>query len=142
MAGLDLTGLIPGLEQMLLLDTVRVTAPAITSPVLDDSTGQLTQPTGGPVYEGDGCILPVGNRPPESAPYALKAYMDNPRSVFRLLTPVSAALVPRDAIVEVLRSARDDALVGPAWRALDASVPASQIVLRETWLQLQKRAGA
>jgi hypothetical protein len=142
MTGLDLRALMPAMEDMLLLDTIRVTEPSSGGRVLDTSTGELGDAEPAVLYQDAGAIYPSGVQPPISAPYALQAWRDNPRSVYRMLTPVSAPLVPRDAVVEVVVSARDDALVGRTWRALDESLASSQIVLRVTWIQAVKPKAA
>lgn len=142
MSGLDLRSLIPGLEDMLLLDTVRISEPA-GPPVLDEETGLLVPTPGAVLYEGPGAMFPAsGGQPGIEIPVAGQPYPDDPKSMYRMLTPIAAPPAPRDAVVTVLVSARDTALVGRSWRCSDAALAASQVVFRITWCDQLQPGGA
>jgi len=133
MTGLDLRALIPGLEGMLLLDTVRVRYPD-GPPVLDEETGLMVPSPGAVLYEGAGAVFGGGGQQVTEVPVAGQPYVDDPTIRYRLFTPLAAPVPVRDAVVEVLVSVRDAALVGRSWRCTDAGQAASQVVLRITWL--------
>lgn len=137
MAGLDaaLAGVTAWIGRNLLVDTVRVTAPATGGPVYNPDTGQNEYPPGAVLYEGPGAIL-GGTAQSEinAAPDVLQVWVGETKSRYRLLTPLTAPLAPKDAIIEVtaVHNPADTALLGRSWTAQDPSRASTVEVVRIT----------
>lgn len=147
MPALDLTFLVPIVEEMILLDTVRFTTPA-GPPVLDPATGRQVQEEGDILYEGPGAVQPASTPGGVSAlPAAGQPWVDETSSRYKVLTPLSAPIAPRDTIVTVtavrpVAQGGDPALIGRQWRTLDPSAAATLGVVRITGLdQVQQSSG-
>ena len=118
MAGLDaaLASVISWIGKNLLVDTVRITLPATGEPALDESTGNLTRPDGEILYEGPGAVQ-GGTAQSEisAAPGALQPWVQETKSRFRLLTPLTAPVAPKDSIATVVQvhNPANTALIGP-----------------------------
>lgn len=148
MAGLDLSGIAAFVEGLILLDTVRFSTPAAGKPVFDSTTGLYVYPEGDVIYEGRGAVqaagtpggvngLPVGNLP----------WVDETRSGYKALTPLSAPIAERDTIVTVVavHAGGDLTLLGRQWRVPDPSMGGTLGVVRVTGLdqiQQTRQAGS
>jgi hypothetical protein len=146
MPGLDaaLAGVRAWVEGNLLVDTVRIELPATGKPVLDEATGTLTRPAGETLYEGPGAVQ-GGTAQSElsSTPGALQPWTQETKSRYRLMTPRSAPIAPKDAIVTVVRvhDPANTALIGRSWVCQDPSRAATIEVVRVTPLdQIQAPA--
>lgn len=129
----------------LLVDTVRVELPPTGSPVLNPATGELTRPAGETLYEGPGAVQ-GGTAQSEiaSTPGALQPWVQETKSRFRLLTPLTAPVPPKDAVVTVIQvhDPANTALIGRSWTCQDPGRAATIEVVRITPLdQNQQRAG-
>ncbi|WP_039942978.1 DUF6093 family protein [Streptomyces himastatinicus] len=122
MAGIDLSGIAKLIEGMVLLDTVRFSRPASGAPVFDQTTGEYVYPEAEVVYEGPGAVQPAGT-PAEviALPVANLPWVDETRSKYRALTPLSAPIAERDMLVSVIavHPGGDVALIGRQWRVQD-----------------------
>ncbi len=141
MAGLDLSALVPVIEQMILLDTVRFTTPAGT-PVFNPDTGQYEAPPGDIIYEGPGAVQIAGTvGGVTSLPAPTLPWVDETRSKYKALTPLAAPIAERDTIVTVVavHPGGDLSLLGRQWRAQDPSAGGTLGVIRMTTLdQIQQ----
>lgn len=137
MAGLDaaLAGVTAWIGANLLVDTVRITAPATGEPVYNPDTGQNEYPPGEILYEGPGAVQ-GGTAQSEinAAPDALQLWVGETKSRYRLLTPLAAPLAPKDAIVQVVtvHNPANTALLGRSWTVQDPSRAATVEVVRTT----------
>ncbi len=133
------------IEENLLLDTVRITLPATGSPVLDAATGELTRPEGETLYEGPGAVQGGTAQSEISAtPGALQPWVQETKSRYRLLTPLTAPIAPKDATVTVLQvhNPANTALIGRSWICQDPARAATHEAVRITPLdQNQERGG-
>lgn len=122
MAGLDtaLSGVTTWLENNLMLDTVRVSRPSTSDPVLDEETGEVTRPEPTVIYEGKGGVFPGGG-PGSVAPGALMPWTAETSSPASLLTPLGAPIPKTDDIVTVVAThvVTNAALIGRAWVCTD-----------------------
>lgn len=147
MPGLDaaLAGVRAWAEKNLLLDIVRVELPATGKPVLDEATGKLVRPTGEVLYEGLGAVQGGTAQSEISAtPGALQPWVQETKSRYRLMTPLTAPLVPKDAIVTVVQvhDPANTALIGRTWTCQDPSRAATTEVIRITPLDQNQAPGA
>jgi hypothetical protein len=137
MASLDLSSIAAVVEGMVLVDTVRFTTPGVGRPVLNTTTGVYTYPEGDIVYEGPGAVQAAGTPGGVSSlPEANLPWVDETRSRYRALTPLSAPIAERDTIVTVVavHTGGDLSLIGRQWRAQDPSVGGTLGVVRVTGL--------
>lgn len=142
MASIDLSGIARVVEDLLLLDTVRLSRPG-GAPVFDQETGEYVYPQEEAVYEGRGAVqvsgtpggvtsLPVPNLP----------WADETRSRYRLFTPLAAPVAERDMLVTVVGVHRggDLALIGRQWRVQDPSIAGTLGAVRITGLDQVQQA--
>jgi hypothetical protein len=147
MPGLDaaLAGVRAWVGKNLLLDTVRVELPATGKPVLDEVTGKLARPDGEILYEGPGAVQGGTAQSEISAtPGALQPWVQETKSRYRLMTPLEAPIVPKDAIVTVVQvhDPANTALIGRTWTCQDPSRAATTEVVRITPLDQNQAPGA
>ena len=148
MAGLDdmLAGAVRWIDTNLLVDTIRVTLPATSGPVYNPDTGQNEYPPGDVLYEGPGAVLgDAGRSRITVAPDAQQMWVGETTSHYRLLTPLTAPIVPKDAIIEVIgvHNTTNTALLGRSWTAQDPGHVDTVEVVRVTPLdQNQEPRGA
>lgn len=147
MAGLDaaLAGVTQWISDNLLVDTVRVTFPGAGAPVLNEDTGELTRPPGEVLYEGPGAVQGGTAQSEISAtPGGLQPWVQETKSRYRLFTPLTAPVPPKDAIVTVVQvhNPANTALIGRSWVCQDPGRAATVEVVRITPLdQNQQRGG-
>ncbi|MFJ5294550.1 DUF6093 family protein [Streptomyces sp. NPDC088348] len=128
------------IEDMVLRDTVRITAPATGAPVFNPATGQLEYPVGVVLYEGPGAIQGSPSLDASFAPDAGQPWVQETRSPYRLLTPLPAAVAPKDAIVEAVavHDPTRAALLGRTFMAGDPGVSSTLEAVRVTPLDQQR----
>jgi len=146
MAGLDaaLAGVKMWVGDNLLVDTVRIELAASGEPVLDEATGDLIRPAGDLIYEGPGAVQGGTAQSEISAtPGALQPWTQETKSRYRLLTPLSAPIAPKDAIVTVVRvhDPANTALLGRSWTCQDPGRAGTVEVVRITPLDQNQEAG-
>lgn len=146
MPGLDsaLAGVKTWIGTNLLVDTVRIELPATGEPVLDETTGNLTRPQGETLYEGPGAVQGGTAQSEISAtPGALQPWTQETKSRYRLLTPLSAPIAPKDAIVTVLQvhDSANTALIGRSWTCQDPGRAGTVEVVRITPLDQNQQRG-
>lgn len=144
MAGLDqaLAGVTRWIEKNLLIDTVRITLPGPTEPVLNTETGQLEYPQGDVLYEGPGAIVPGSATMERSAvPDAVQPWAQQTRSSYVLLTPLEAPIPPEHAIASAVQvhDPQRTSLLGRTWLCADPGQAGTVEVVRRTALD-QNRA--
>jgi hypothetical protein len=130
------------LDDLLLIDTVRIALPAGTDPVLNQTTGQLEYPSGQVLYEGPGAVQPSdASAQLAVAPDATQPWVQETTSRYRLLTPLSAPVAPKDAIVTVIavHLPANAALIGRSWICTDVGASGTLEAVRRTPLD-QNRA--
>lgn len=137
MSGLDaaLAGVKAWIGDNLLIDTVRIELPATGEPVLDEATGNLTRPSGEPLYEGPGAVQGGTAQSEISAtPGALQPWVQETKSRYRLFTPLTAPVFPKDAVVTVVQvhNPANTALIGRSWICQDPGRAATIEVVRIT----------
>jgi len=133
------------IEQNVLLDTVRIRLPATGDPVLDPATGELTRPEGEVLYEGPGAVQGGTAQSEISAtPGALQPWTQETKSRFRLLTPLTAPIAPKDAIATVVRvhNPANTALIGRSWVCQDPGRAATLEAVRITPLDQNQNRGS
>jgi hypothetical protein len=141
MAGLDLSGLVPIIEDLILLDTVRFFTPAVGKPVFDTATGRYTYPEGDVLYEGRGAVQSGALSQSAAAAVANQPWAGETMSRYRAFTPLAAPIAARDTIVTVIavHAGGDLTLIGRQWRAQDPSLGGTLGVVRVTSLdQIQQ----
>jgi hypothetical protein len=142
MAGLDLSSIATVVEGLVLLDTLRFTTPGVGKPVFNKETGLYTFPEGDIVYEGPGAVQASGTPGGvTSLPAASLPWVDETRSRYRALTPLTAPIAERETLVRVIavHPGGDLTLLGRQWRAQDPSVGGTLGVVRVTGLdQIQQ----
>ncbi|MFJ3699495.1 DUF6093 family protein [Streptomyces sp. NPDC090052] len=128
---------------MVLRDTVRITAPVSDDPVFNPTTGQLEYPVGAVLYEGPGAIQGSGSMDVSVTPDAGQPWKQETRSPYRLLTPLSAAVAPKDAIVcaVAVHDPTKAALLGRTFMAGDPGVASTLEAVRVTPLDQQRAPG-
>lgn len=148
MAGLDaaLAAVGAWVGKNVLLDTVRIELPATGAPVLDEDTGELTRPAGDILYEGPGAVQGGTAQSEISAtPNALQPWVQETKSRYRLLTPLTAPIAPKDAIATIVQvhNPANTALIGRSWICQDPGRAATLEAIRITPLdQNQDRGGS
>ena len=146
MAGLDaiLACTVTWIERNLLVDTVRITTAPVGEPVLNEDTGQLEYPEGDLVYEGPGAVQGgIAQSEVSAVPSAGQPWLQETTSRYRMMTPLSAPIAPKDAIVTVVQvhnPARAD-LIGRTWICQDPGIAATTEVVRVTPLDQNQAAG-
>jgi hypothetical protein len=146
MAGLDqiLASTVTWIERNLLVDTVRITTAPSGEPVLNEDTGLLEYPEGDLVYEGPGAVQGgITQSQVAAIPNAGQPWVQETNSRYRLLTPLTAPVAPKDAIVtvtEVHNPARTN-LIGRSWICLDPGLASTTEVVRITALDQNATAG-
>ncbi|WP_329126026.1 DUF6093 family protein [Streptomyces sp. NBC_01353] len=142
MAGLDdvLADIGAWVGENILLDTVRIEQPGAGEPVLNETTGQLEYPDGTVLYEGLGAVLPVSGPPVMTVVDANLPWPKATRSAYRLLTPLSAPIPPKDAIVTVtaVHNPANAALLGRSWTCTDQARAGTAEAVRITQLDQQR----
>lgn len=146
MAGLDaaLAPVTKWISDNLLIDTVRITLPPTGDPVLNPTTGQNEYPDGDVLYEGPGAVQGSSTQP-DFMPVAdaVLPWARETKSRFRLLTPLTAPIAPKDAIVTVMGAhdpTRPD-LLGRSWICQDPGQASTVEVVRVTPMDQQRAAG-
>lgn len=138
MPGLDaaLSGVTSWIGENLLVDTVRISLPAIGEPALDEATGELARPEGEVLYEGPGAVQGTAQAEMSPTPGALQPWTQETRSRYRLLTPLTAPAAPKDAIVTVVQvhNATGTVLLGRSWTCQDPGRASTTEVVRITQL--------
>lgn len=137
MAGLDLSVVAKVVEDLVLLDTVRICRPVAGPAEFNDATGEYVWPEGEPIYEGKGAVQASGTPGGvTSLPAVNLPWSDETRSRYRALTPLSAPPAERDMLVSVVQvhPNGDTALIGRQWRAQDPSVAGTLGAVRITGL--------
>lgn len=142
MAGLDdvLADIGAWVGENVLLDTVRVALPGSGEPVLNETTGQLEYPAGTVLYEGPGAIMAASVQPTVAVADANQPWPNATRSTYRLLTPLSAPVPPKDAIVTVtaVHNPANTALLGRSWVCTDPGRAGTAEAVRITQLDQQR----
>lgn len=141
MAGLDLSGIVPMIEDLILLDTVRFATPAAGKPVFDPGTGRYTYPEGDVLYEGKGAVQSGALPESPAAMVGTLPWVNETMSKYRAFTPLSAPVAARDTLVTVVavHAGGDLALIGRQWRVQDPSMAGTLGVIRVTSLdQIQQ----
>ncbi len=142
MAGLDLSGIARYVEDLILLDVVRFSAPG-GQPVFNPDTGQYDTPEGSVLYEGRGAVQSGTLPDTASAVVATQPWVDETKSKYKAYTPLSAPIAARDTIVTVVQvhEGGDLTLLGRRWRVMDPSQGGTLGVIRVTNLdQIQQAA--
>jgi hypothetical protein len=139
-----LAGVKVWLDANVLVDTVRIELPAIGSPVLDPATGELTRPARETLYEGAGAVQATGQNEMTAAPGALQPWVQETRSRYVLLTPLTAPIPPKDAIVTVVQvhNPANTALIGRSFTCQDPGRASTVEVVRKTPLDQNQERGA
>ncbi|MFI1161364.1 DUF6093 family protein [Streptomyces sioyaensis] len=137
MNGLDaaLAGAVRWIGMNLLVDTIRITLPATGDPVYDPATGQNEYPADQVLYEGPGAVQGGNDQSLiSSTPDAGQMWVQETKSRYKLLTPLSAPLAPKDAVVTVIgvHNTTNTALLGRSWIAQDPARVATVEVVRVT----------
>ncbi|MEU6054231.1 DUF6093 family protein [Streptomyces xanthochromogenes] len=131
------------IENLVLRDTVRITLPATGGPVLNPDTGDLEYPAGAVLYEGMGAVQA------EAAQAQLSGALDSTQpwvqetsSRYRLLTPLSAPVAPKDAQITVtaVHDPANTALIGRTWVSGDPGRASTLEAVRVTPLDQNRKA--
>lgn len=146
MPGLDkaLAGVTKWIDTNLLVDTVRVELPAVGKPVLNQQTGVLERPPRVLLYEGPGAVQGGTAQSEMSAtPGALQPWVQETKSRYRLFTPLTAPVPPKDAIATVVKvhDPANTALIGRSWTCQDPGRAATVEVVRITPLDQDQDRG-
>ncbi|QKW31523.1 hypothetical protein HUT11_35770 (plasmid) [Streptomyces seoulensis] len=145
MPGLDaaLTGVIAWIGDNLLIDTIRIQLPTTEEPVLNPDTGELTRPAGEVLYEGPGAVQSTAQTALSSSPAALQPWTLETTSRFQLLTPLTAPIPPKDALITVVQvhNPANTALIGRSWVCQDPGRAATIEVVRVTPLDMLQDRG-
>ncbi|MEU7435737.1 DUF6093 family protein [Streptomyces sioyaensis] len=147
MRGLDaaLAGATAWIGANLLVDTIRITLPATGDPVYNPDTGRNEYPPDEVLYEGPGAVQGGNDQSLiSSTPDAGQMWVQETRSRYKLLTPLTAPIVPKDCVVTVIgvHNTANTALLGRFWIAQDPGRVATVEVVRVTPLdQIQEPRG-
>lgn len=137
MPALDLSALVPVIEEMVLQDTIRISSPSGGARVFNEATGEYEYAQPEVVYEGVGAIISAyTNDVAASTPDSVLPWVSETRSRYRLLTPVDAPIAQKDMIVEVVtvHAGGDLSLLERKWRVQDPAVTGTLMVVRTTML--------
>jgi hypothetical protein len=146
--GLDsaLAGVVAWIGSNLLVDTIRITLPATGDPVYNPATGQNEYPADEVLYEGPGAVQGGNDQSLiSSTPDAGQMWVQETRSRYKLLTPLTAPIPPKDSVVTVIgvHNTANTALLSRSWIAQDPGRVATTEVVRITPLdQIQEPRGA
>lgn len=135
MAGIDLSSIAALVEDLVLLDTVRISRPGAGVPVFNPATGEYTWPEAEPVYEGKGAVQPSSTMGGVSSlPLPNLPWSDETRSKYRALTPLTAPRAERDMLITVIavHEGGDLALLGRQWRVQDPAAAGTLSAVRVT----------
>lgn len=136
MAGLDaaLAGVVAWVEDNICIDTVRITLPASGEPVFNPDTGEVDYPVDEVLYEGPGAVQGSSAQELSATPDALTPWTQETTSRYRLLTPLTAPIAPKDAQVTVVgvHDTRRTALLGRSWTCQDPGRAGTVEVVRIT----------
>ena len=137
MAGLDqaLAGVTKWIGKHLLIDTVRITLPAATEPVLNTDTGQLEYPEGDVLYEGPGAVVPSSGTTERAAVQdAVQPWTQQAKLSYFLLTPLTAPVPPENALASVVgvHDPSRTALIGRTWTCAGPGMASTVEVVRKT----------
>ncbi|MFD7867317.1 DUF6093 family protein [Streptomyces sp. NPDC059783] len=136
MAGLDaaLAGVVTWVEGNICIDTVRITLPAAGDPVFNPATGEVEYPPGETLYEGPGAVQGSSAQELSATPGALTPWTQETTSRYRLLTPLTAPVAPKDAQVTVVavHDTTRTALLGRSWTCQDPGRAGTVEVVRIT----------
>ncbi|CAL9666956.1 hypothetical protein SUDANB145_07208 (plasmid) [Streptomyces sp. enrichment culture] len=143
MAGLDdaLAPVTAWLTANLMLDTVRITRPVNTDPVLNPDTGRLEYPEPDLLYEGLAGVIAAGAPGGiSSLPSATLPWAEETMSPARLFTPLDAPIPARDDLVTVIavHNPANVALIGRQWFCQDPSRASTIEVVRITPLDMKQ----
>lgn len=143
MTGIDLSGIAAVIENLVLLDTIRISRHAAGEPVFNQDTGEYTYPVAEVVYEGPGAVQ-VASSPGgvTSVPVPNQPWSDETTSRYRSLTPLSAPVAERDMLVTVVQvhAGGDLALLDRQWRVQDPGVAGTLSAVRITVLDQVQQA--
>ena len=137
MTGLNLSGLVPVVEELLLQDTVRITVPSTGKGVFDQATGKYVYPEPEVVYEGPGAVQSAYTADvTASTPNVNLPWVSETRSRYRMFTPLTAPIAVKDTIATVVsvHEGGDTALLGRSWRVQDPATAGTLGVVRITML--------
>ena len=143
MDGLDLSAVVTWIEENILVDTVRITLPATGDPVLNEDTGQLEYPHGTVLYDGPGAVQGSSAQSEISAtPNSSLPWVQETTSRYRLLTPLTATVAPKDALVSVtaVHDPANAALMGRSWICTDPGRAGTVEAVRVTPLDQNQQA--
>lgn len=137
-----LANVTPLVEGMLLLDTLRFSAPG-GPPVFNPDTGLYETPEGTVLYEGPGAVQPGVQSDAASGTVPSQPWVNETTSRYKAYTPLTASIAARDTIVTVLaiHAGGDQTLVGRQWRAMDPSQGGTLGVIRITSLDQIQQTG-
>ncbi|MEU5323005.1 DUF6093 family protein [Streptomyces sp. NPDC021056] len=134
---LDLSGLVPVVEELLLQDTIRISTASGGARVFNPATGEYEYEQPDVVYEGIGAIISAyTNDVAASTPDSVLPWVSETRSRYRLMTPLAAPVARKDMIVEVVavHAGGDLSLLERKWRVQDPAVAGTLGVVRTTML--------
>ena len=137
MPGLDLSSLVPIVEDLMLQDTVRITTPASGPPVFNPDSGLYEYPEGVLVYEGIGAVQSAYTADvTASTPNTNLPWVSETRSRYRMFTPLAAPIAAKDTVVTVVtvHEGGDLSLLGRQWRVQDPAIAGTLSVVRITML--------
>ncbi|MFD8516598.1 DUF6093 family protein [Streptomyces antimycoticus] len=123
------------IDTNLLIDTVRIGRPGGGEPVYNPDTGQNEYPADSILYEGPGAVQGgTAQSEMSSVPDAGQMWIQETRSRYRLLTPLTAPLASKDDIITVIavHNPGDTALIGRSWIAQDPARAATLEAVRIT----------
>ena len=146
MPGLDaaLAGVTKWIGDNLLVDIVRIELPAVGKPVLNETNGELERPTPEVLYEGAGAVQGgIAQSEISATPGALQPWTQETKSRYRLFTPLTAPVPPKDAVVTVVQvhNPANTALIGRSWICQDPGRAATVEVVRITPLDQNQDRG-
>jgi hypothetical protein len=110
------------IEDLVLRDAVRIRRPSLGPPVLNETTGQLEYPAPAVVYEGPGAVQADSQQAGFNGwPTSGEPWVNETKSMSRLMTPLTAPLAKKDDLVDVttVHDPTNTALIGPVWLATD-----------------------
>jgi len=133
MAGIDLSSITKLVEDLVMLDTVRITQTG-GERTFNEENGEYEYPEPELVYEGAGAVLAQNLNDMTSVPVVGQAWVDETRSRYRLMTPLDAPVPGRDQLVSVVQvhAGGDLSLLGRYWRCLDPGRASTLGVARTT----------
>ncbi|MFJ9917642.1 DUF6093 family protein [Actinacidiphila glaucinigra] len=106
--GLSLAAVAPIIETGILVDTVEIFRPG--EPVLDSDSGECIPGPDTIIYDGPGAIFAACG-PGLVLSLEGRAFADDTRNRYRLLTPLPAPLASREDHVRVTHATQDGGLI-------------------------------